>query len=75
MSYVRLGLMLAVVLALGASYTAVYRAGVASERSAALTRSVQVLRERGKTNETVKNMDDAALCRQLGGVWNNAACE
>lgn len=42
--------------------------GRASERAAILTRSVEVLRERNATDDQIRNMDDAGLCRALGGL-------
>ena len=70
-----LGIVLALVGALSASHVAAYNAGKQAERTAALTQSVDVLRERSKTNATVKNLGDDALCRELGGVWNGSACQ
>ena len=53
-----------------------YRAGAASERQAILTRSVEVLRERNATDDQIRNMDDAGLCRALGGRVSDAGtCE
>lgn len=53
-----------------------YHAGAASERQAILTRSVEVLRERNATDDQIRNMDDAGLCRALGGRVSDAgACE
>lgn len=53
-----------------------YRAGAASERQAILARSVDVLRERNATDDQIRNMDDAGLCRALGGRVSDAgACE
>lgn len=43
--------------------------GRALERGDALARSIELIKERSKTNEDVGRMDDAALCRDLGGVW------
>ena len=60
--------------ALATLTTAAYRAGAASERRAALERSISVLRERDKTDEAVNQMDDPGLCRALGGVWNAGVC-
>lgn len=62
-------------LVLTLSYTYGRFVGAQAERSAALQKSVEILRERSKTNEEVRTMDDAALCRQLGGVWNSGTCE
>lgn len=42
--------------------------GRAIERTAAIGKSVEILRERNVTDEEVRNMDDAALCASLGGV-------
>lgn len=75
MSYIRLVLLAAAIVALAASHVTAYRAGAASERTSALTRSVEALRARSKTNEAIKNMDDAALCRELGGVWSGIECQ
>lgn len=41
--------------------------GRAIERTAAIGKSVEILRERNVTDEEVRNMDDAALCGALGG--------
>lgn len=42
--------------------------GRAIERTAAIGKSVEILRERNVTDEEVRNMDDAGLCAALGGV-------
>lgn len=44
------------------------------ERSAALERSMEVIRERGETNAEVDRLSDADLCRDLGGVWVQPDC-
>lgn len=65
----------AVLTLLTASHWKAYQAGVASERAAILSRSVEILRERAKTDETIHDLDDAALCRALGGsVSDDGAC-
>ncbi len=46
-----------------------FAAGAASERSAALQRSLDLIKERIATDAEVSRMDDAALCRALGGRW------
>lgn len=46
-----------------------YERGRLDERAAALERSVEILRERTMTDETIRNMGDADLCRALGGEW------
>ena len=76
----RQGALLAGVLALAGfltfSHVEAYKAGAASERQATLTRSVEVLRERNATDDQIRNMDDAGLCRALGGrVSGDGACE
>lgn len=48
--------------------------GVQQGREAALERSVDILRERAKTDEQVRNLDDAGLCAALGGVWTEGGC-
>lgn len=40
-----------------------------AERTAALQRSMELIRERGKTNAEIGKLDDASICRELGGVW------
>jgi hypothetical protein len=72
----RIGAALAVLAGLAWSHVEAYRMGVAAERSAALQRSVDLLRERNATDDQVRNMDDAALCAALGGrVSDNGTCE
>lgn len=56
-------------------YLYAYQRGASSERAAALQRSVELLRERTKTDDRIKGMDDAALCRALGGVPVDGGCE
>ena len=55
------------------SHVKAYRAGAASERQAVLTRSIDVLRERNATDDQIRNMDDAGLCRSLGGMPDECA--
>ena len=58
------------------SHVKAYHAGAASERQAVLTRSVEVLRERNATDDQIRNMDDAGLCRALGGwVSDDGSCQ
>jgi len=49
--------------------------GAASERHAILTRSDEILRERNATDDQVRNMSDADLCRSLGGVFADGTCQ
>lgn len=73
-AWLRIGAALAVLAALGWSHTAAYRAGAASERRAALERSVDLLRERNATDEKIRSMSDADLCHALGGRMQDGAC-
>ena len=50
-----------------------YQKGRTAERTAILANTIQVMRERIKTNDTVRAMDDAGLCHELGGVYDPAA--
>lgn len=71
---VTLGAVALMVLLVG-SHIKAYQAGAAAERSATLNRSVEVLRERNATDDQIRNMDDAGLCRALGGrVSDDGAC-
>lgn len=70
--------MVCIVVALGLltySHGFAYQAGRQVEREALLTRSVEVLRERNATDDEIRNMDDAALCAALGGVFTNGSCQ
>lgn len=44
-------------------------AGRAAERAAALQHSIDLIRDRSDTNEKINDLDDADLCRALGGRW------
>lgn len=75
-AWLRIGAVLAVLGGLAWSHTWMYRAGVQSERRAALERSVDLLRERNATDETVRNMDTAELCAALGGrLSDDGTCQ
>ncbi|MFC6487380.1 hypothetical protein [Nitratireductor sp. GCM10026969] len=75
-TWVRIGIAAALIGALVWSHRTAYHAGINSERRAALERSIDLLRERNATDETIRNMDDAALCRALGGrVSDDDTCE
>lgn len=75
-TWIRIAAVFAMIAGLAWSHTAAYRAGVNSERRAALERSVDLLRERNATDETIRNMDDADLCRALGGrVSDDGTCQ
>ncbi|MCG8272977.1 hypothetical protein MIC97_15880 [Aquamicrobium sp. NLF2-7] len=52
---------------MGLSWLHGYQRGAASERTAILMRSVEVLRERNRVDEQARNMDSPELCGALGG--------
>ncbi|WP_035025134.1 hypothetical protein [Aquamicrobium defluvii] len=54
---------------MGLSWLHGHQRGAAVERTAILTRSVEVLRERNRVDEQARNMDSSELCRALGGKW------
>jgi len=75
-TWIRVGIGVAIAAALIWSHSTAYRAGVNSERREALERSVDLLRERHTTDETIRNLDDASLCAALGGRMSDAGtCE
>lgn len=68
--------LIGIVVALGLltfSHRFAYQAGRQVEREALLTRSVEILRERNRVDEKVKDMDAAALCAALGGMPDECA--
>ena len=50
-----------------------YTSGLKAERQAILTRSIDVLRERTKVDDQIRDMDSARLCRELGGLPDECA--
>ncbi|TDR36526.1 hypothetical protein [Aquamicrobium defluvii] len=60
---------------MGLSWLHGYQQGAASERQAILTRSVEVLRERTKVDDQIRDMDAAGLCTALGGVFEDGSCQ
>ncbi len=48
--------------------------GRAEERTAALTRSMEIIKERSRTNAEVEALDDRGLCLELGGLFENGEC-
>lgn len=52
---------------------AAYQAGRTAERTAILNRSVEILRERSKTDEAVHDMSPRDLCLELGGMPDDCA--
>ncbi|WP_083539859.1 hypothetical protein [Rhizobium tibeticum] len=51
--------------------------GRVAERSAALQRSMDLIKKRGVTNEAVGRFSDGDLCRKLRGQWvrDTGTCE
>ncbi|MDP9634546.1 UNVERIFIED_ORG: hypothetical protein J2W85_006633 [Ensifer adhaerens] len=39
------------------------------ERSAQLARSMEIIKERSRTNAAVNSLSDGDLCHELGGIW------
>lgn len=66
---------IAAMLLLTFSHRFAYQSGRQVEREALLTRSVEILRERNRVDEQVKDMDAAALCAALGGVFADSSCQ
>ena len=45
------------------------------ERAASLQKAMELIEHRSKTNAEIRNLDDAGLCRLLGGVLVNGKCQ
>ena len=45
------------------------------ERAASLQKAMELIEQRSKTNAEIRNLDDAGLCRLLGGVFVNGKCQ
>lgn len=43
-------------------------------RAETLEKAIELYQTRSRTNADVKRLDDAAVCRELGGVWNDGLC-
>lgn len=71
--WVTVGAVVAVLSLLTFSHVKAYQAGAAAERLTTLNRSVEVLRERNATDDQIRNLDDAGLCRELGGLPGECA--
>lgn len=52
---------------------AAYQAGRTAERTAILNRSVEILRERSRTDEAIHDMSPRDLCLELGGLPDDCA--
>jgi hypothetical protein len=48
--------------------------GREAERAATLERSMEIIQERSRTNEAVRDLDAAGICRELGGVFTEGEC-
>lgn len=49
----------------------IYSAGVQSERTASLTKGVELVKERDKLNTQVRNATASDICRRLGGTFSD----
>lgn len=43
-------------------------------RAATLEKAIDLVHERSRTNADVQKLDDAGICRELGGVWGDGVC-
>lgn len=70
------GIVLIVVFSVWA-INAAYQEGRDAERTATLTTSVKILRERSAIDDQTRSMDSSSLCRALGGVWvpDDSTCQ
>lgn len=59
------------VLAVGSVFAWIYDKGIQAERTAALTKGVELVKERDKLNVQVRNATAADICRRLGGVLSD----
>lgn len=48
--------------------------GRALERADTLKKAIDLVQERSRTNADVRNLDDGAICVELGGVWLDGGC-
>ena len=55
------------------SHRSAYQAGRTAERTAILNRSVEILRERSRTDEAIHDMSPRDLCLELGGLPDDCA--
>lgn len=49
-------------------------AGRDEERTAAIARSMEIIKERTRTNAQINALTDADLCRELGGLFEEGEC-
>lgn len=43
-------------------------------RAETLKRAVELVQERSRTDADIETLDDAGICRELGGVWDKGVC-
>lgn len=43
-------------------------------RAATLEKAIDLIHERSRTNADIQKLDDAGICRELGGVWSDGVC-
>ena len=63
------------VLVSGLAYVKGRADGKTIERAATFAAIERQREQRNEINETVRNLDDAALCRELGGLPVNGECK
>ncbi len=49
--------------------------GRALERADTLKKAIELVQKRSRTNADVSKLDDAGICRELGGVFANGVCQ
>jgi len=69
------GAVLGALVASGPVYLYGKHEGRQQAAASALQRSMDLIRERGKTNAKINSLDDPALCRSIGGKWVSDQCE
>lgn len=47
---------------------------VQQARAATLEKAIDLVHEKSRTNADVQKLDDADICRELGGVWDDGVC-
>jgi len=72
-AYLKIGVAVAIAGGLAVSHLTVYNYGKKVERTRQLERSVEVLRDRLEVDDAIVNMDDRALCIELGGLPDECA--
>lgn len=49
--------------------------GRALERADTLKKAMELVQKRSRTNADVRNLDDSAICAELGGVLKDGVCQ